>query len=114
MDEKNISYQVGNVLSSDVFYDPYDHSDKWRGLDVLGVEMEAGALYCNAAYAGKRALAIATVTDHFVYDEKLTSEERQNSLMEMLEVGMETAYKADDLDTLFTKKTKTPTATTII
>lgn len=89
------------MLSTEIFYEPKHWYKKWADLGVLGVEMETGALYCNAAAAGKRALAITTVSDHFIYtDEKLTPEERQNSLMNMLEVGVEVAYKADQLERL--------------
>ena len=100
IEKKDVHYEVGNVLSSDIFYELKDYSKAWTSLGVMGVEMEAGALYCNAAYAGKRALCLCTVTDSFVYDEVMSSEDRQNSLITMLECGMETAYKAADLPVL--------------
>ena len=88
------SYVVGNILSSDMFYnaDP-DVTEHWRRLGVLGVEMEAAALYMNAAYAGKRALAICTVSDHLLTGEATTAEERQNSFTEMMEVALNTAIR---------------------
>ncbi len=88
------SYVVGNILSSDMFYnaDP-TVTEKWSKLGVLGVEMEAAALYMNAAYAGKRALAICTVSDHLLTGEATTAEERQNSFTEMMEVALNTAIR---------------------
>ena len=67
---------------------------KWAGMGVLAVEMEASALYMNAAHAGKRALTICTVSDHLLTGERLSSEERQSGLRQMLEVGLETGIAA--------------------
>lgn len=88
------SYVVGNILSSDMFYnaDP-TVTEHWAKLGVLGVEMEAAALYMNAAYAGKRALAICTVSDHLLTGEATSAEERQNSFTEMMEVALNTAIR---------------------
>ena len=88
------SYVVGNILSSDMFYnaDP-TVTERWTKLGVLGVEMEAAALYMNAAYSGKRALAICTVSDHLLTGEATTAEERQNSFTEMMEVALNTAIR---------------------
>lgn len=100
-EENGHNYQVGNMLSTDIFYEPEGWWKKWAKLGLLGVEMENGALYCNAAAAGKRTLSITTVSDHFIYtDEQLTSEERQTSLMDMLKAGMEVAYKASQLESV--------------
>ena len=87
-------YAVGNLLSSDIFYnaDPLAR-EKWTRMGVLGVEMEAAALYMNAAYAGKNALAICTVSDHLLTGEATTAEERQNSFTEMMEVALNTAIR---------------------
>ena len=61
-------------------------------MNVLGVEMEAAALYCNAARAGKRALCICTVSDSFIYpEENTTSEERLGAFTKMMEVALEIA-----------------------
>lgn len=98
--KKDVHFEVGNILSSDVFYEHKDYTKAWTDMGVLGVEMEAGALYCNAARAGKRALTLCTVSDSFIYDEIMTPEERQNSLMTMLEIGVDTAAKAADLPVL--------------
>lgn len=88
------SYAVGNILSSDTFYNAdSEASAKWARLGVLGVEMEAAALYMNAAYAGKRALAICTVSDHLITGEATTAEERQSSFTEMMQVALNTAIR---------------------
>ncbi len=91
-DKLGASYAVGNILSSDIFYnaDP-EASKKWQALGVLGVEMEAAGLYMNAAKASKRALAICTVSDHLLTGESLSSDERQNSFTEMMEIALNTA-----------------------
>ena len=91
-DRAGVRYRVGNVFSSDIFYDEQEGVDAaWRKMGVLGVEMEAAALYCNAARAGKRALCICTVSDSFVHDEKATPEERQTSFTAMMEIALELA-----------------------
>lgn len=88
------SYAVGNILSSDMFYNAdAEASAKWTQMGVLGVEMEAAALYMNAAAAGKNALAICTVSDHLLTGEATTPEERQNSFTEMMEVALNTAIR---------------------
>lgn len=85
-------YHVGNLLSSDVFYNDDPHfNDKWIDMGVLGVEMEAAALYMNAARARKRALAICTVSDHIITGESLDAEARQNSFTDMMQVALNVA-----------------------
>ena len=90
-------YHVGNILSSDVFYnaDP-NFNQKWIEMGVLGVEMEAAALYMNAAKAGKRALAICTVSDHILTGEALDSEARQNSFTDMMRVALNVAVAMEN------------------
>ncbi len=84
-----VNYRVGNILSSDVFYDDANSGMEWAKMGVLGVEMESAALYCNAARAGKHALCICTVSDSFVYpEENTTAEERQNSFTKMMEIAL--------------------------
>ncbi len=97
-DEMNLSYTVGNVLSSDIFYgDMKDLPEGdtpaalWGKMGVLGVEMEAAALYMNAARAEKSALAILTVSDHLLTGETLSAELRQNSFTDMMKLSLETA-----------------------
>ena len=88
--DKGFTYHVGNVLSSDMFYS-YDtpHANTWSEMGVLAVEMEAAALYSNAARGGANALAILTVSDSD--DEVTTAEERQQSFTNMMEVALEIA-----------------------
>ena len=87
-----VNYRVGNILSSDMFYDDADSGMQWAKMGVLGVEMESAALYCNAARAGKKALCICTVSDSFIYpEENTTAEERQNSFTKMMEVALSLA-----------------------
>ncbi len=90
--QEGLRYQVGNVLSSDTFYDDSRSTLEWAKMGVLAVEMEAAALYMNAARAGKKALAICTVSDSFVYPEENTSaEERERSFVAMMKIALELA-----------------------
>lgn len=82
-----IPYKVGNVLSSDLFYVENAHNDKWMNMGVLAVEMEAAALYMNAARAGKRALTICTISDHILTGEATSAEERQTTFTNMMKVA---------------------------
>ena len=95
-DKLGAPYHVGNLLSSDSFYgaDP-TATDKWRSMGVLGVEMEAAGLYMNAAYLGKKALAICTVSDHLLTGEALDSDARQNSFTQMMEIALNTAVELE-------------------
>ncbi len=87
-----VNYHVGNILSSDIFYNAdLTASEKWTRMGVLGVEMEAAGLYMNAAYLGKRALAICTVSDHLLTGESLSSDLRQTSFTEMMEIALNVA-----------------------
>ena len=89
-----IRYSVGNVLTSDIFYnDNPKSSEKWRAMGVLGVEMEAAGLYMTAARLGKRALAICTVSDHIFTGEALSAELRRSSFTDMMEIALNTAIK---------------------
>ena len=93
-EEMGLSYQVGNLFSSDTFYDDDpEASRQWMKLGVLGVEMEAAALYMNAARAGKKALAICTVSDHLLTGEATDAQERQTSFRQMMELALETAIR---------------------
>ena len=66
-EKMGVNYRVGNILSSDMFYDDANSGMQWAKMGVLGVEMESAALYCNAARAGKKALCICSVSDSFIY-----------------------------------------------
>lgn len=90
--QKNTPLRVGNILSSDIFYDNNPDSwKKWAEMGVLAVEMEAAALYMNAAKAGVNALCILTVSDSLVTREETTSEERQTAFTKMMEIALELA-----------------------
>ncbi len=80
-------YHVGNVFSADSFYCEDPRKNNWTKMGVLADEMEAPALYMNAARAGKRALCICTVSDHILTGECTTAEERQNTFTQMMEVA---------------------------
>lgn len=89
---KGINTRVGNVLSTDVFYaDDPEYNAKWLKMGVLCVEMEAAALYMNAARAGKNALCMLTMSDHLFRDEHLSTQERQEGFHDMMEVALELA-----------------------
>ena len=100
--ELGATYHVGNVNSSDVFYG--DHELVPEGLDalyalkkmgVMALEMEAAALYMNAARYGKRALCICTISDHIIKGVETTSEERQTAFTQMMKIALEVAVKMD-------------------
>ncbi len=81
--------RVGNILSSDTFYcDDPTEKDRWKKMGVLAVEMEAAALYMNAARAGKKALCILTISDHLYKEEELTAEQRQTGFGSMMEIAL--------------------------
>jgi purine-nucleoside phosphorylase len=87
-----VQYHVGNILSSDTFYsDDKNANEGWQRMGVLCIEMEAAALYMNAARSGKNALAILTVSDTMVTGEETTAEERQNSFTQMMEIALNIA-----------------------
>jgi purine-nucleoside phosphorylase len=91
-DRRKIKTVVGNVLSSDTFYDDNKEANElWRKMNVLAVEMEAAALYMNAARAGKKALCILTVSDHVFTGESLSAEDRQLTFRDMMEIALEIA-----------------------
>lgn len=87
-----VNYRVGNIFSSDVFYNDCYSGMEWAKMGVLGVEMESAALYCNAARAGKKALCICTVSDSFVEEGiNLTADERRTAFTKMMEIALEIA-----------------------
>lgn len=89
----NLHVQIGNVLSSDVFYneDADTATPAWKKMGVLAVEMESAALYANAARAGKSALCILTVSDDIITGEGLSAEERQIGFSNMIQLALEIA-----------------------
>ena len=86
-DKFGYPYMVGNVMTSDIFYNENANNEQWIKMGVLAVEMEAAALYMNAARAGKRALTILTISDHIITGEETTAEERQKTFTNMMDVA---------------------------
>ena len=89
--ERGLSFHVGNVLSSDMFYAPPKQVQggmTWADMGVLAVEMEAAALYANAAAAGVNALAVLTISDSMVTGEATSAMERETSFTQMMEVAL--------------------------
>ena len=91
--EMGVEMPVGNLLSSDTFYDASNSTMKWAEMGVLAVEMEAAALYMTAAKLGKRALAICSISDSIVTGEELPAEERQTTFTAMMKIALETAVR---------------------
>ncbi|MDD4164503.1 MAG: purine-nucleoside phosphorylase [Eubacteriales bacterium] len=87
-EKQGVPVAVGNILSTDVFYSPKSSNEKWRSMGVLAVEMEAAALYMNAAKCGKKALCICTISDHLFKSELLSVEERQTGFDTMIKVAL--------------------------
>ena len=88
--EKNIKAHVGNVLTGEVYYDASNSLSAWSKMGVLAVEMEAAALYMNAAAAGKKALCICTVTNNpLTGTEDITPEEREKTLTDMIAIALD-------------------------
>lgn len=88
---QNANFKVGNILSSDAFYDDAQSMFDWEKMGVLCVEMESAGLFMNAARAGKNALAILTISDLPKKNISISAEERQNNFRKMMEVALETA-----------------------
>ena len=79
--------------ASDTFYDASNPSLKWADMGVLAIEMEAAALYCNAAYTKKRGLSLCSISDNILTGEELSPEARQTSFTAMMKIALETAVK---------------------
>lgn len=89
-DSMGINYKVGNILSSDVFYgDDAERWHQWQKMGVLAVEMEAAALYMNAARSGNEALCICTISDSLVHGTACSAEQRQTSFTNMMEIAFD-------------------------
>lgn len=94
--ELGVKMPVGNLYSSDTFYDAAGRNMRFQKMGVMAVEMEAAALYCNAAYTGKRALAICSISDNLVTGEELSPADRQNTFTNMMKIALEVAVKMAD------------------
>ena len=87
-----VNVKVGNILSSDIFYDVRpDVNQRWARMGIMAVEMEAAALYMNAAYVHKHALCLLTVSDQLLRGESLSPDERQVGFDQMMRVALELA-----------------------
>ncbi len=96
--EMNLPVHIGNLLSSDTFYsDEVGSVEKWGKMGVMAVEMEAAALYMNAARSGKRALAICTVSDSLITGDATSSDERQNSFTDMMKLALTVVKQAENI-----------------
>ena len=91
--ELGVKMPVGNLYSSDTFYDAAQRNMRWTKMGVMAVEMEAAGLYCNAAYTGQRALAICSISDNLITGEELPPEDRQTTFTNMMKIGLEIAAK---------------------
>ena len=92
--DQGVELKVGNVLSSDTFYDDNDQATiSWQKMGVLAVEMEAAGLYMNAARANKKALCLLTISDLPLKGESLSAEERQTSFTQMMEIALAVAIQ---------------------
>jgi len=91
-ERKQIDVRVGNILSSDIFYDDDPEAwKKWARMGVMAVEMEAAALYLNAARGNVNALCLLTISDSLVTHEATTAEERQKTFTDMMHIALELA-----------------------
>ena len=95
--ELGVKMPVGNLYSSDTFYDAAGRNMRFAKMGVMAVEMEAAGLYMNAARAGKRALGLFTISDHIYRAEELSSEQRQNSFVQMITIALDTAVNMANL-----------------
>lgn len=88
-DEKNIPVHIGNILSSDIFYsDNKETTSLWQKMGILAVEMEAAALYMNAARNNAKALCILTVSDHIIKGDSVSAEKREKTFTKMMEIAL--------------------------
>ncbi len=91
--EKGLNLKVGNVFTADTFYNDNAEHEKWAQYQILAIEMETAALYTLAAKFSRKALSVLTVSDHILTGEETTSEERQTTFNEMIEVALEAAIQ---------------------
>ena len=94
--ELGVKMPVGNLYSSDTFYDAAGRNARFGKMGILAVEMEAAGLYCTAAYAGKRALAICSISDNLVTGEELSADDRQTTFTNMMKIALEVAVKMEN------------------
>ena len=93
-EQQLLDLKAGNMVTCDVFYETADDWwKKWAKMNVLGVEMEAAALYMNAAYHNVNALAMVLITDHFVTGERATTKQREEGNDSLIKLALEVAIK---------------------
>ncbi|KGA95541.1 purine nucleoside phosphorylase [Alkalihalobacillus alcalophilus ATCC 27647 = CGMCC 1.3604] len=90
---KGLNLKVGNVFTADIFYNENAEHKKWAEHGILAIEMETAALYTLAAKFKRNALSVLTVSDHILTGEETTSEERQTTFNDMMEVALEAVVK---------------------
>jgi purine-nucleoside phosphorylase len=88
---KGVNYHVGNIISSDIFYDDFDLWKTWARYNVLAIEMEAAKLFTLGAKFGVNTLAICTVSDHLITKEECNAEERESAFDQMVEIALDIA-----------------------
>lgn len=88
-----LSVRVGPVVSGEGFYYPDSWNRKWAAMGMLAVEMESAALYMNAAEAGKKAVALCTISDLVFTGEACTTQERQESFDDMIRMALSMAVE---------------------
>jgi purine-nucleoside phosphorylase len=91
--KKGLNLNVGNVFTADLFYNDNADLEKLAKYQILAIEMETAALYTLAAKLGRKALSVLTVSDHILTGEETTSDERQTTFNDMIEVALEAAIK---------------------
>ena len=94
--ELGVTMPVGNLYSSDTFYDAAARNMRFAKMGVMAIEMEAAGLYCTAARNGKRALAICSISDNLVTGEELDADARQTTFTNMMKIGLEIAVKMNN------------------
>lgn len=94
--ELGVTMPVGNLYSADTFYDAANRNPRFAKMGVLAVEMEAAGLYCTAAAAGKRALAICSISDNLITGEELSADTRQTAFTNMMKIALEVAVKMEN------------------
>lgn len=91
--ERGLQLRVGNVFTADLFYNDNAEHEKWAQYGILALEMETAALYTLAAKYGRKALSVLTVSDHILTGEATSSEERQLTFNDMIEVALDAAIQ---------------------
>lgn len=87
--DHGVDVRVGNVHSADLFYDPRGLATTMQKMGVLAIEMEAAGIYGVAAEFGVRALAVLTVSDHVLSGEQTSSDERQTTFDDMVDIALD-------------------------